>query len=197
MDGAPVRGIIIPSYVHKLTQTFFVSFVTKSIETLCRRIDTCEAVLDTIRSDLTQTHKNLTDILLRVTADNSAFVRVSSVDLTAAIENRCFTVSPIRGHADMEDYGFESIPMRNKRSKTLTLRISITTPKLQLASSQQHWQREQGRVTRLLRVYSLVLLGCLSTFSTLMAEFNAMRGSDHPWRAYAYAFFPPLRLEQL
>lgn len=33
------------------------------------------------------------------------------------------------------------------------------------------------------------LLGCLSTVSTLMAEFNAMRESDHPWRAYAYAFF--------
>ncbi|CAN8286967.1 unnamed protein product [Cochlearia groenlandica] len=31
------------------------------------------------------------------------------------------------------------------------------------------------------------LLGCLSTVSTLMAEFNAMRESDYPWRAYAYA----------
>ncbi|KAL1206871.1 hypothetical protein V5N11_001889 [Cardamine amara subsp. amara] len=33
------------------------------------------------------------------------------------------------------------------------------------------------------------LLGCLSTVSTLMAEFNAMRESNYPWRAYAYAFF--------
>ncbi|XP_048130584.1 fluoride export protein 1-like [Rhodamnia argentea] len=31
------------------------------------------------------------------------------------------------------------------------------------------------------------LLGCLSTVSTFMAEFNAMRQSKHPWRAYAYA----------
>ncbi|KAI4375261.1 hypothetical protein MLD38_013152 [Melastoma candidum] len=30
-------------------------------------------------------------------------------------------------------------------------------------------------------------LGCLSTVSTFMAEFNAMRQSEHPWRAYAYA----------
>ncbi|ESQ52890.1 hypothetical protein EUTSA_v10016628mg [Eutrema salsugineum] len=33
------------------------------------------------------------------------------------------------------------------------------------------------------------LLGCLSTVSTLMAEFNAMRESGYPWRAYAYASF--------
>ncbi|KAG2241453.1 hypothetical protein Bca4012_034999 [Brassica carinata] len=33
------------------------------------------------------------------------------------------------------------------------------------------------------------LLGCLSTVSTFMAEFNAMRESDYPWRAYAYASF--------
>ncbi|XP_010521240.1 PREDICTED: uncharacterized protein LOC104800187 isoform X2 [Tarenaya hassleriana] len=33
------------------------------------------------------------------------------------------------------------------------------------------------------------LLGCLSTVSTLMAEFNAMRESIFPWRAYAYALF--------
>ncbi|KAL0665839.1 hypothetical protein Bca4012_028543 [Brassica carinata] len=33
------------------------------------------------------------------------------------------------------------------------------------------------------------LLGCMSTVSTFMAEFNAMRESDYPWRAYAYAFF--------
>ncbi|KAI4337782.1 hypothetical protein L6164_016157 [Bauhinia variegata] len=32
------------------------------------------------------------------------------------------------------------------------------------------------------------LLGCLSTVSTFAAEFNAMRESMHPWRAYAYAF---------
>ncbi|XP_010063995.2 fluoride export protein 1 [Eucalyptus grandis] len=31
------------------------------------------------------------------------------------------------------------------------------------------------------------LLGCLSTVSTFMAEFNAMRRSKHPWQAYAYA----------
>ncbi|KAK7311569.1 hypothetical protein RJT34_09803 [Clitoria ternatea] len=31
------------------------------------------------------------------------------------------------------------------------------------------------------------LMGCLSTVSTFAAEFNAMRESDHPWRAYAYA----------
>ncbi|KAH6799955.1 camphor resistance CrcB family protein [Perilla frutescens var. hirtella] len=31
------------------------------------------------------------------------------------------------------------------------------------------------------------LLGCLSTVSTFMAEFHAMRESKHPWRAYAYA----------
>ena len=31
------------------------------------------------------------------------------------------------------------------------------------------------------------LSGCLSTVSTFMAEFNAMRESKHPWRAYAYA----------
>ena len=30
-------------------------------------------------------------------------------------------------------------------------------------------------------------LGCLSTVSTFAAEFNAMRESSHPWRAYAYA----------
>ncbi|XP_042500123.1 fluoride export protein 1-like isoform X2 [Macadamia integrifolia] len=30
-------------------------------------------------------------------------------------------------------------------------------------------------------------LGCLSTVSTFMAEFYAMRNSSHPWRAYAYA----------
>jgi len=29
------------------------------------------------------------------------------------------------------------------------------------------------------------LLGNLSTVSTFAAEFNAMRGSKHPWRAYA------------
>ncbi|PON80853.1 camphor resistance CrcB family protein [Trema orientale] len=29
--------------------------------------------------------------------------------------------------------------------------------------------------------------GCLSTVSTFIAEFNAMRESKHPWRAYAYA----------
>ncbi|XP_057533825.1 fluoride export protein 1 [Amaranthus tricolor] len=32
------------------------------------------------------------------------------------------------------------------------------------------------------------LMGCLSTVSTFMAEFNAMRMSPHPWKAYAYAF---------
>ncbi|KAK2973177.1 hypothetical protein RJ640_009807 [Escallonia rubra] len=31
------------------------------------------------------------------------------------------------------------------------------------------------------------LLGCLSTVSTFIAEFHAMRGSSKPWRAYAYA----------
>ncbi|KAI3464480.1 hypothetical protein Pfo_021143 [Paulownia fortunei] len=31
------------------------------------------------------------------------------------------------------------------------------------------------------------LLGCLSTVSTFIAEFHAMRESKHPWRAYAYA----------
>ncbi|KAK4276762.1 hypothetical protein QN277_014873 [Acacia crassicarpa] len=31
------------------------------------------------------------------------------------------------------------------------------------------------------------LLGCLSTVSTFASEFNAMRESTHPWRAYAYA----------
>ncbi|KAK3002706.1 hypothetical protein RJ639_019290 [Escallonia herrerae] len=31
------------------------------------------------------------------------------------------------------------------------------------------------------------LLGCLSTVSTFIAEFHAMRGSNKPWRAYAYA----------
>ncbi|XP_057973704.1 fluoride export protein 1 [Malania oleifera] len=31
------------------------------------------------------------------------------------------------------------------------------------------------------------LLGCLSTVSTFIAEFDAMRQSKHPWRAYAYA----------
>ncbi|KAM3699122.1 hypothetical protein ACJW31_05G001600 [Castanea mollissima] len=30
-------------------------------------------------------------------------------------------------------------------------------------------------------------LGCLSTVSTFIAEFNAMRESEYPWRAYAYA----------
>ncbi|XP_038697838.1 fluoride export protein 1-like [Tripterygium wilfordii] len=30
-------------------------------------------------------------------------------------------------------------------------------------------------------------LGCLSTVSTFVAEFNAMSESNHPWRAYAYA----------
>ncbi|KAJ4954481.1 hypothetical protein NE237_011264 [Protea cynaroides] len=30
-------------------------------------------------------------------------------------------------------------------------------------------------------------LGCLSTVSTFMAEFYAMRNSSHPWRAHAYA----------
>lgn len=33
----------------------------------------------------------------------------------------------------------------------------------------------------------LGFLGCLSTVSTFIAEFNAMRESNHPWRAYAYA----------
>ncbi|KAL8216373.1 hypothetical protein R6Q57_023210 [Mikania cordata] len=32
------------------------------------------------------------------------------------------------------------------------------------------------------------LCGCLSTVSTFIAEFAAMRESMHPWRAYAYAF---------
>lgn len=31
------------------------------------------------------------------------------------------------------------------------------------------------------------LLGCLSTVSTFIAEFHAMRQSNQPWRAYAYA----------
>ncbi|XP_027914067.1 fluoride export protein 2-like isoform X2 [Vigna unguiculata] len=31
------------------------------------------------------------------------------------------------------------------------------------------------------------LLGCLSTVSTFAVEFNAMRESNYPWRAYAYA----------
>lgn len=31
------------------------------------------------------------------------------------------------------------------------------------------------------------LMGCLSTVSTFMAEFNAMRQSSQPWRAYVYA----------
>ncbi|XP_027368365.1 fluoride export protein 2-like [Abrus precatorius] len=31
------------------------------------------------------------------------------------------------------------------------------------------------------------LMGCLSTVSTFAAEFNAMRESKNPWRAYAYA----------
>uniref|UniRef100_A0A5B7A455 Uncharacterized protein n=1 Tax=Davidia involucrata TaxID=16924 RepID=A0A5B7A455_DAVIN len=31
------------------------------------------------------------------------------------------------------------------------------------------------------------LMGCLSTVSTFIAEFHAMRQSNHPWRAYAYA----------
>ncbi|XP_042981371.1 fluoride export protein 1 isoform X2 [Carya illinoinensis] len=33
----------------------------------------------------------------------------------------------------------------------------------------------------------LGFLGCLSTVSTFIAEFNAMRESKRPWRAYAYA----------
>ncbi|GER37756.1 camphor resistance CrcB family protein [Striga asiatica] len=33
----------------------------------------------------------------------------------------------------------------------------------------------------------LGLLGCLSSVSTFVAEFHAMRESDCPWRAYAYA----------
>lgn len=33
----------------------------------------------------------------------------------------------------------------------------------------------------------LGFLGCLSTVSTFIAEFTAMRESKHPWRAYAYA----------
>lgn len=33
------------------------------------------------------------------------------------------------------------------------------------------------------------LMGCLSTVSTFMAEYNAMRESNRPWRAYAYAIF--------
>ncbi|XP_023916802.1 fluoride export protein 1 isoform X2 [Quercus suber] len=33
----------------------------------------------------------------------------------------------------------------------------------------------------------LGFLGCLSTVSTFIAEFNAMRESERPWRAYAYA----------
>lgn len=33
----------------------------------------------------------------------------------------------------------------------------------------------------------LGLMGCMSTVSTFMAEFNAMRESNQPWRAYAYA----------
>lgn len=33
----------------------------------------------------------------------------------------------------------------------------------------------------------LGLLGCLSTVSTFVAEFNAMRESKHPWRAYMYS----------
>ncbi|MBA0722464.1 hypothetical protein Golax_003141 [Gossypium laxum] len=33
----------------------------------------------------------------------------------------------------------------------------------------------------------LGFLGCLSTVSTFIAEFNAMRESKHPWRAYLYA----------
>lgn len=33
----------------------------------------------------------------------------------------------------------------------------------------------------------LGFLGCLSTVSTFIAEFNAMRESKNPWRAYAYA----------
>ncbi|XP_019433153.1 PREDICTED: fluoride export protein 2-like isoform X2 [Lupinus angustifolius] len=31
------------------------------------------------------------------------------------------------------------------------------------------------------------LMGCISTVSTFVAEFNAMRKGTHPWRAYAYA----------
>lgn len=31
------------------------------------------------------------------------------------------------------------------------------------------------------------LLVCLSTVSTFVAEFHAMRESKYPWRAYAYA----------
>lgn len=31
-------------------------------------------------------------------------------------------------------------------------------------------------------------LGCLSTVSTFIAEFDAMRRSKNPWRGYAYAF---------
>ncbi|KAL6214948.1 hypothetical protein ACLB2K_014380 [Fragaria x ananassa] len=33
----------------------------------------------------------------------------------------------------------------------------------------------------------LGFLGCLSTVSTFISEFNAMRESKHPWRAYTYA----------
>lgn len=33
------------------------------------------------------------------------------------------------------------------------------------------------------------LMGCLSTVSTFIAEFHAMRESSHIWRAYAYAAF--------
>ncbi|CAK8566366.1 unnamed protein product [Lathyrus sativus] len=31
------------------------------------------------------------------------------------------------------------------------------------------------------------VMGCLSTVSTFAAEFNAMRKTNHPWRAYVYA----------
>lgn len=31
------------------------------------------------------------------------------------------------------------------------------------------------------------VMGCLSTVSTFAAEFNAMRKTNYPWRAYAYA----------
>lgn len=68
---------------------------------------------------------------------------------------------------------------------TLIANVSAACVMAALATVKKAVKTE--RVETVASGLQLGLLGCLSTVSTFVAEFNAMRLSEEPWRAYAYS----------
>lgn len=68
---------------------------------------------------------------------------------------------------------------------TLIANVSAACVMAALATVKKAVKTE--RVETVASGLQLGLLGCLSTVSTFVVEFNAMRLSEEPWRAYVYA----------